>query len=214
MREPALDAIKWIALVTMTLDHLRFVWPVLEFLSWPGRFAFPAFALVMAAHAARQGQPGASAWRQMAWLVGFAVVSQWPYWLLFEREQGNIMLTLACGLGLICGLRMTGWRGTLIAVVSIAIPLVIPASYGLPGVILSAAFLVALQGGKKVSWALPAAVAAVAQGDLLHAALAAAASVALLALLSTRCRARVWPVGRWAYGYYPAHLLLLAALAP
>ena len=72
----------------------------------------------------------------------------------------------------------------------------------------------ALQGGKKVSWALPAAVAAVAQGDLLHAALAAAASVALLALLSTRCRARVWPVGRWAYGYYPAHLLLLVALAP
>lgn len=214
MRQPALDAIKWLAIITMTLDHLRFVWPALEFLSWPGRVAFPAFALVIAAHAFRQGQPGASAWRQMTWLVGFAVISQWPYWLLFEREQGNIMLTLACGLGLICGLRMTGWRGTLIAVVSIAIPLVIPVSYGLPGVILPAVFLVALQGGKKVSWALPAAVAAVAQGDLLHAALAAAASVALLALLSTRCRARVWPVGRWAYGYYPAHLLLLVALAP
>ena len=214
MRQPALDAIKWLAIITMTLDHLRFVWPALDYMSWPGRVAFPAFALVMAAHAVRQGQPGASAWRQMAWLVGFAVVSQWPYWQLFEREQGNIMVTLACGLGLICGLRMTGWRGSLIAVVSIAIPLVIPVSYGLPGVILPAAFVAALLSGRKASWALPAAVAAVPQGDLLHAGLAAAASVALLALLSTRCRARVWPVGRWAYGYYPAHLLLLAALAP
>lgn len=213
MRQPALDAIKWLAIITMTLDHLRFVWPALDYMSWPGRVAFPAFALVMAAHAARQGQPGASAWRQMAWLAGFAVVSQWPYWLLFEREQGNIMLTLACGLGLICGLRMTGWRGALIAIASIAIPLVIPVSYGLPGVILPAAFLVALQGGKKVSWALPAAVAAVAQGDLLHAALAAAASIALLGMLSARCHMRVWPGGRCAYGYYPAHLIILAALA-
>ena len=87
----------------------------------------------------------------MTWLVGFAVISQWPYWLLFEREQGNIMLTLACGLSLICGLRMPGWPGTLIAVVSIAIPLVIPVSYGLPGVILPAAFLVALhcRAGRK-----------------------------------------------------------------
>lgn len=213
MRQPALDVIKWVAIITMTLDHLRFVWPALEPLAWPGRVAFPAFALVIAAHAFRQGQPGASAWRQMAWLAGFAVISQWPYWLLFEREQGNIMITLACGLGLACGIRIPGLQGTLIAVVSIAIPLVMPVSYGLAGVILPAAFLGALQSGRKVSWALPAAVAAVAQGDLLHAALAAAASIALLALLSTRCRARVWPVGRWAYGYYPAHLLLLAALA-
>ncbi len=122
------------------------------------------------------------------------------------------MVTLACGLGLICGIRMPDWRGTLIAVVSIAIPLVIPVSYGLPGVILPAAFLIALQGGRKVSWALPAAVAAVGQGDLLHAVLAAAASIALLGMLSGRLNAQVWPVGRWAYGYYPAHLLLLAAL--
>ncbi|MBX9818252.1 MAG: conjugal transfer protein TraX [Burkholderiaceae bacterium] len=214
MRQPALDAIKWVAIITMTLDHLRFVWPGLEPLSWPGRFAFPAFALVMAAHSVRQGQPGASAWRQLAWLVGFALISQWPYWLFFEREQGNIMLTLACGLGLICGLRMTGWRGTLIAVASIAIPLVIPVSYGLPGVLLPAAFLVALQNAKQSSWALPAAVSAVAQGDLLHAAIAAVASTVLLAMLSGRVNAQVCPVGRWAYAYYPAHLLLLAALAP
>lgn len=124
------------------------------------------------------------------------------------------MVTLACGLGLICGIRMPDWRGTLIAVVSIAIPLVIPVSYGLPGVLLPAAFLVALQNANKASWALPAAVAAVAQGDLFHAALAAAASIALLCVLSSRWNTPVWPVGRWAYGYYPAHLLLLAALAP
>lgn len=214
MRQPALDAIKWIALVTMTLDHLRFVWPALEPLTLPGRVAFPAFALVIAAHAFRQGQPGASAWRQMAWLAGFAVVSQWPYWLLFEREQGNIMVTLACGLGLICGIRMPGWRGTSIAVVSIAIPLVIPVSYGLPGVVLPAAFLAALQGGRKGLWALPAAVAALPQGDLLHAALAAAASITLLCMMSARWPLKAWPIGRWAYAYYPGHILVLAALAP
>lgn len=186
MRQPALDLIKWIALVTMTLDHLRFIWPALEPLSLPGRIAFPAFAIVIAAHALRQGQPGASAWRQMAWLIVFAVVSQWPYWLLFEREQGNILLTLACGLGLICGIRirMPGWRGTVIAVASVGLSVVVPVSYGLLGVLLPFAFLVALQSGKRAAWLLPAAVAAAAQGGLLHAALAAAASIALVGMLS------------------------------
>lgn len=87
MRQPSLDAIKWIAIITMTLDHLRFVWPAMEPLSLPGRVAFPAFALVIAAHALRQGQPGASAWRQGAWLLGFAVVSQWPYWGRIEKTE-------------------------------------------------------------------------------------------------------------------------------
>lgn len=132
--------------------------------------------------------------------------------MLFEREQGNILLTLACGLGLICGTRMPGWRGTLIAVLSIATPLVIPVSYGLLGVLLPLSFLVALQSVKKAAWLLPAAVSAAAQGDLLHSALAAIAALALLALFYAGWRAHVWPVGRWAYAYYPSHLLLLAAL--
>lgn len=223
MRQPVLDLIKWIALVTMTLDHLRFIWPVLEPLSLPGRIAFPAFpafpafAIVMASHVLRQGQPGASAWRQMALLLGFALVSQWPYWLVFDQEQGSILVTLACGLGLICGLRMPGWRGTLMAVASIGLSLAMPMSYGLPGVLLPGAFLVALQSKRKGAWLLPASVAAVAQGDLLHSALAAVAALALLGLLGllgARWQPRVWPVGRWAYAYYPSHLLLLAALVP
>lgn len=212
-RQPLLDLLKWLALITMTLDHLRFAWPQLEPLTLPGRVAFPAFAIVIAAHAMRQGAPGPAAWRQLALLLGFALVSQWPYWLATGFEQGNIMLTLACGLSLICGLQLPGWRGVALAVAALSLPLAVPVSYGLPGVLLPGAFLLALHSKNRALWLLPASLAAIPQmGGVAQPAIAFAAALALLALLRAPWKARPWPVGRWAYAYYPAHLAALATL--
>ena len=53
-RDPALDLIKWLALVCMVLDHLHGVLPptLHEYSGWlkvSGRLAFPLFCLAIAA---------------------------------------------------------------------------------------------------------------------------------------------------------------------
>lgn len=214
MRQPELDLVKWMALVAMTLDHLRFAWPALEPMTLIGRFAFPAFAAVMAAHALRQVEPGRSTWRQLALLIGAAAVSQWPYHALTGYEQGNIMATLACALVVMTGIRLPGWRGTALATAGVALPLWVPLEYGLLGVLLPLAFLFTLAGTWR-RWPLPVALAALCQGgNLWHPALAAASAVAVLAFLGRPRAVPALPrVGRWAYAYYPAHLAVLAVLA-
>ena len=52
-RNRGLDMVKWIALITMVVDHLRFVWPDLVFLLIVGRLSFPFFCLAIAANVAR-----------------------------------------------------------------------------------------------------------------------------------------------------------------
>ncbi|ONN17512.1 hypothetical protein B0B35_30070 [Pseudomonas aeruginosa] len=214
MRQPELDLLKWIALLAMTLDHLRFVWPTLEPLTLAGRFAFPAFSAVMAAHALRQGEPGRSTWRQLALLVGAAAVSQWPYHALTGYEQGNIMATLACALVVMAGIRLPGWHGTALATAGVALPIWVPLEYGLLGVLLPSAFLFALAGTWR-RWALPVVMVALvnAEGSA-SASMGALAALACCAILSANLPLKATPVRRWAYPYYPAHMAILALLIP
>lgn len=61
-RERGLDLVKWLALLSMAIDHLRFLLPGHELLRWsfvPGRLAFPLFCLALAANLAR-ARPGSS----------------------------------------------------------------------------------------------------------------------------------------------------------
>jgi hypothetical protein len=52
-RDGALDLLKWLALLSMVLDHLRYVGYSVDLLYVPGRLAFPWFCLAMAANLAR-----------------------------------------------------------------------------------------------------------------------------------------------------------------
>ena len=52
-RDTSLDLIKWLAMLTMLLDHLRYVWPETGWLFVVGRLAFPLFCLGIAANVAR-----------------------------------------------------------------------------------------------------------------------------------------------------------------
>ena len=54
-RDGALDLLKWLALLSMVLDHLRYVGWQVDGLYVPGRLAFPWFCLAMAANLARVG---------------------------------------------------------------------------------------------------------------------------------------------------------------
>lgn len=213
-RDPRLDLLKWSALLLMSLGHLRFVWPELHWLSYPGRFSFVALCAIIAAHAARQREPNRSTWKQLAYLAVAASISQLPYQALTEREMGNAMGTLLCGLAVMTGFRIPNWSGTLLTTAAIAIPMVVPIEYGIMGTLLPGSFLFALTGSTW-RWLLPAFLAAACQnGNLWQPILAAISSVAVLLLLTANLKPPQVPrIGPWAYVYYPAHMMLYVSIA-
>src|SRR3990167_5173729 len=100
-RDAALDLLKWLALLSMLIDHLRHVWPQLYAVYIPGRLAFPLFCLAIAANLARPvaGERGPIPLRYLGLLLGFALLSEWPYRLLVQTPQSlNVLPTLALGL--------------------------------------------------------------------------------------------------------------------
>lgn len=213
-RDSRLDLLKWSALLLMTLSHLRFVWPELHWLSYPGRFSFVALCAIIAAHTARQGEPNRSTWKQLAYLAVAAVVSQVPYQALTGRELGNAMVTLLSGLAAMTGFRTPNRFGALFSTAAITVPMIMPIEYGIMGALLPGSFLFALSGSSR-RWLLPAFLAAACQGgNLWQPILAALSSVAVLLLLSANFRPPQLPrIGLWAYVYYPAHMVLYASIA-
>ena len=101
-RDGALDALKWLALLSMVLDHLRYVGLSLDWLYVPGRLAFPWFCLAMAVNLTRardeiDRRPGP--WRYLGWLLLFSLLSEIPYRLFIpDPDTLNVLPTLALGL--------------------------------------------------------------------------------------------------------------------
>jgi hypothetical protein len=91
------DLLKILAIATMTVDHIgAFFYPDLVALRVIGRLSFPLFAylLVLGVDSARKPL------RYMVSLLAFAVVSQVPYFLVFDiqpLERLNILFTLFLG---------------------------------------------------------------------------------------------------------------------
>lgn len=90
--------IKIIAFIAMTIDHINYVYqfdnPLLLII---GRLAFPLFAWGIAAGSKRTSNSKRYAMR----LLLIAVVSQVPYWLLFNNTSLNVCFTLLIGLCII-----------------------------------------------------------------------------------------------------------------
>jgi len=106
-RDGALDLLKWLALLSMVLDHLRYVGYSLDFLYVPGRLAFPWFCLAMAANLARMRAVTTDGqWRYLGWLMLFSAISEIPYRLFIpDPDTLNVLPTLALGL-----LVARGWQ--------------------------------------------------------------------------------------------------------
>ncbi|SDQ72294.1 TraX protein [Pseudomonas sp. UC 17F4] len=227
-RHISLDLLKWLAIISMIADHLRFIWPAEHWLFVVGRLAFPWFCLAIAANVAR-APPGqaftAGTARYLQGLVIFAVLSQWPYrWLNGPSPTLNIMPTLALGLLIAWGLHHHRRRSSVWVALAIAVVATLAADglmYGLAGVLLPAAFLLALRLGP-LAWLLPAGLAVAAnlsnlwlRAHPLQAISVMALGAALLSaplglgLLRLQLQRQVWRVGRWGYWFYPLHLLLI-----
>ena len=230
-RNAGLDLLKWLAIISMIADHLRYLWPKAEWLFVIGRLAFPWFCLAIAANVARS-PAGALLTprngRYLGWLVLFSVLSEWPYrWLDNGSATLNVMPTLTLGLLVAWGVRHPTRLGGALALIAVIISTLADDAlmYGLPGVLLPAACVLALTRAG-VWWMLPGflAMAANLTNTWLMAHVmepfvwlvlaTAVASVPLgTGLLRLKGLPPIWPVGRWGYGFYPVHLAAIKAVS-
>lgn len=228
-RSAALDLVKWLALLTMFLDHLRFVWPSLSGLFIPGRMAFPLFCIALAAnvHRTRRGNVFSQANRRyVASLLAFALVSEIPHRLLLGTDSTtvNVLPTLLLGLLVAWGVHHRTAGSILLAVSALIVSIVLEhwIMYGAFGVLLPATLLMSI-GRPRPSWLLPAGLFLLANASMDMLAAAAAGEPYPLMLVGTLIGAPwvglwllgkevmfpVTSVGRWAYWFYPAHMLAL-----
>ncbi|QGA52502.1 MULTISPECIES: TraX family protein [Pseudomonas] len=223
-RDGALDLLKWLALLSMVLDHLRYVGFSVDWLYVPGRLAFPWFCLAMAANLARNGA-SAAPWRYLGWLLLFSAVSEIAYRLFFPAPATlNVMPTLVLGL-----LVARGWQASSLEARSLAAGALLMAAlfssrlmFGFFGVLLPLAMLLVFRRPWYFAW-LPGLVCVAAnQWRVLYGAAWLGDAVAIgglvacliapwLGLMLLRQAGRFHPpaMRRWAYGLYPAHFLVL-----
>ena len=228
-RDGALDLLKWLALLSMVLDHLRYVGYSVDILYVPGRLAFPWFCLAMAANLARaRAVTTDGQWRYLGWLLLFSAISEIPY-RMYIPDPGtlNVLPTLVLGL-----LVARGWQdrtlqtrllaaGALLLAVLFAERLM----FGFFGVLLPLAMLLVI--GRPWYFALlPGLVCLAAnQWPVLYSSaqfhnveailgIAACLIAPLLGLLLLRHAKGIQPppMRRWAYALYPLHFLLLLAV--
>ncbi|MND55656.1 TraX protein [compost metagenome] len=230
MRSAGLDLVKWTAMLTMVADHLRFLWPGADGLFVVGRLAFPLFCLAIAVNVGR-ARGGAlytrGNLRYLGLMLVFAVLSEPAYrWLDSGSPTFSVMPTLVLGLLVAWGVhhplmsaRVLGFAGLLAGWLFSE-----QLMYGLPGVMLPGAWLMARrQGG--MAWLLPCLLAM--GGNLTNSWLrehllapitvltliAAALAIPVGLLLLRHDDWRVPAVGRWGYLFYPVHLLVIKVFA-
>lgn len=87
-------SLKWLALVTMLIDHIGAVFspyfPDLLILRCIGRFAFPAFAFLMVMNLTRRPLDNRRLLEYIVWLTGFGILAQYPFKMLFDTERLNV----------------------------------------------------------------------------------------------------------------------------
>lgn len=231
-RSAALDLVKWLAMLTMLLDHLRFTWPELSGLFVPGRLAFPLFCLAIAAnvHRTRRGEVFSSAnCRYATSLLAFALVSEIPHRLLVGADSAtvNVLPTLLLGLLIAWGVHHRSAGGIVLAVLALVASIVLERwiMYGVCGVLLPAALIVSINRPGP-TWALPAALFLLDNASMgmladavaleLYPLLVVTALVGApllgLWLLGQQVRFQVPPVTGWGYAFYPGHILGLCLI--
>lgn len=228
-RDGALDLLKWLALLSMVLDHLRYVGYSVDLLYVPGRLAFPWFCLAMAANLSRaRAMTQDDQWRYLGWLLLFSAISEIPYRLFMpDPDTLNVMPTLVLGLLVARGWQHGTLQTRLLAVGAVVLAALFPERlmFGFFGVLLPLATLLVIRRSWYFSL-LPGVVCLAAnQWEVLyHAALLGSspaifgAVVCLVApliglfLLRHARHLQPPPMRRWAYALYPAHFLVLLAL--
>ncbi|KPG77051.1 TraX family protein [Pseudomonas libanensis] len=223
VRDGALDLLKWLALLSMVLDHLRYVGLSLDGLYVPGRLAFPWFCLAIAANVHRlRNAPVTGHWRYLGWLLLFSVISEVPYRMFIDdADTLNVLPTLALGLLVVRGWQQKALldRGLALIAVTMAAVFSTQLMFGFFGVLLPLAMLLVFRRPWYFS-VLPGLVCVAAnQWQILlnsgtpvalsGLAICLIAPLAGVGFLRHARSAPPPPMRRWAYTLYPLHFLLL-----
>jgi hypothetical protein len=228
-RDGALDLLKWLALLCMVFDHLRYVGYSVDLLYVPGRLAFPWFCLAMAANLARTQTVAVSGqWRYLGWLILFSALSEIPYRMFIPNPDTlNVMPTLALGLLVARGWQQPALQTRLLAAVCLLLAAFFSQRlmFGFFGVLLPLALLWVIRRPWYFAL-LPGVVCLAAnQWQVLYYSVRLGNHVAMAAIAT--CLIAPWlglfllrhvrdvkppPTRRWAYALYPLHFLLLLAL--
>jgi hypothetical protein len=210
-----LELAKWIAVITMAIDHYGKIVDDSVFLETHtiGRISFPLFAAIIGIRLAARPELGR---RYLRHLIPWAVISQ-PVFVLVGREwyEGNIMITLALGVlatlvwrhpTLPEGSRRASFAGLLAASAFV--------DYGPLGVLMIPAMAEIFARGQRagIAAAGPLGLAAnlVPQSPPLQ--MADLASLLASPILFLSLKAQI-PLPRmptqFFYAFYPVHLLIL-----
>lgn len=229
-RHAGQDLIKWIALITMVLDHMRLAWPATSDLFVLGRLSFPMFCLAVAINVSRN-RPGElftrSNGRYLALLVLFAALSELPYRMISTSGTFNVLVTLALGLLVAWGVQHRTLESWVLAGGAILVGYLLsePLMFGFYGVLVPAALLLAIKRPDLFAL-LPVALCAAANSRtglfeeaaqlepfaILALSTAALAPLLGLALFWAPLPFKVLPVTQWSYWFYPGHLVALLGI--
>jgi hypothetical protein len=209
-----LEALKFLALVLMVLDHTnRFVLggSVPAFF-YAGRLAFPLFAAVLGWNLARPGliESGVGA-RMLKRLFLFGLAAAIPYsgMLGYHWWQLNILFTLWAGVAIVLLIRTPHIAGMILAAALFAVSgmMVDYAWYGIAVCITSWAYSSRPTWLNFFSW-----IASLASLVVINGNFAALLAIPLLLLASGK-DVRFPRYRHFFYWFYPLHLVVLGALA-
>ena len=228
-RDGALDLLKWLALLSMVLDHLRYIGYSVDLLYVPGRLAFPWFCLAMAYNLARRRTVTTGGkWRYLGWLLLFSAISEIPYRMFIpDPDTLNVMPTLALGLLVARGWQDETLPSRLLAVGALVLAALFPEwlMFGFFGVLLPLAMLLVIKRPWYFSLLSGLVCLAANQWEVLVYSARLGNSAAILGiatcliapllglvLLRHASHFKPPPMRRWAYALYPLHFLLLLAV--
>lgn len=204
--DSALEGLKWVALVAMTIDHVNTVIFDREH-AWMfavGRLAYPLFAFVLGVNLARPAtDKGRAVRRLLQWAVIAQPVHAWAFGSMWPLNVLFAFAIAAAGLQL-----WQARRESLAVAVCLLAPCVV--DYQWMGV---ACVLAAYAWAKSPNWnSVLACVGALASLSVVNGSFWQWA--ALPVLLAASGWTLYVPRLRWAfYGYYVAHFAVLALLA-
>lgn len=241
-RSSGQDLLKWLALFFMVVDHVRYISPAFAWTVFPGRLALPFFCLSIAFNVARL-QPDdisfSACRRYIGWMALFALISQPFYFFGTGRSpfELNIFFVLLPALLLALGLRagssaggllvgsallltmftqpLWGWSPIVVLLPSVMVLMLRAPTIRLKSLWMAVAGLVA--AGANVGALLSAPEGVLGDPAIIGRAVGLAAVSVVAPWIGIRVAERRWngipAVGMWAYGFYPAHFLVIGVLA-
>ena len=240
MRNKALDLIKLLAIITMVIDHCRFIFPLYQSqLIAIGRWAFPLLAFAIALNTFRALSNGKTETIKSYFinLSAFSLISEIPYRLMVGKSiVFNVMPTLLLGFFFILLLYKAESRFKKILFYVCGIGILLPVQhyleYGLFGVLLVVSFywfVSTEQTVKYLSFFLCIVLALICNLQYFYPVIDVLGIfniytkyiIVNILLVMTFIFAitnydlikfNVPKVGKWAYWFYPVHMALFFAI--